>query len=211
MPVTGPQYPVNLRLAGRRCLVVGGGRVAATKVQGLLDAEADVTVVAPQIDDGLRGRDDVTLVERAFATADLEGCWLVITATDDPEVNAHVSAEATDRHIWVNSADDPENCTFTLPARVRRGDLLIAVSTGGRSPAMASWLRRWLDAQLGPEHDALFQMLAEVREELRADGVGTESLDWQSAVDSGTLELIRQGHIHEAKERLQACLSSSSG
>jgi hypothetical protein len=76
---------------------------------------------------------------------------------------------------------------------------------------MASWVRRWLEGQLGPEHETLLDVMAEVREELQADGVRTESLDWQSAVDSGTLERIRQGHIREAKERLQACLLSSSG
>lgn len=211
MPVDGPLYPVNLRVAGRSCLVVGGGPVAVTKVQGLLDADATVDVVAPAIVDELRGRADVGIIERAYDAADLDGRWLVITATDDPEVNARVAADATARGLWVNSADDPANCSFTLPARVRRGDLLIAISTGGRSPAMASWVRRWIEDQLGPEHEALLDLLADVRDELRAAGTPTEPLDWQSAVDSGTLELIRQGHIREAKERLQACLLSSSG
>ena len=211
MAVDGPLYPVNLRVDGRSCLVVGGGPVAAGKVQGLVEAGASVDVVAPRPVDELRGRDDVGLIERAYEPGDLDGRWLVITATDDPEVNARVAADATERGLWVNSADDPENCSFTLPARVRRGDLLIAVPTGGRSPAMASWVKRWLDGQLGPEHETLLEVLAEVREELRADGVSTESLDWRSAVDSGTLELIRQDHVREAKERLQACLLSSSG
>ena len=170
-----------------------------------------VDVVAPRSVDELRGRDDVGLIERAHEPGDLDGRWLVVTATDDPEVNARVAADATERRLWVNSADDPENCSFTRPARVRRGDLLITVSTGGRSPAMVSSVKRWLDDQLGPEHETLLEVSAEVREELRADGVSTESLDWRSAVDSGTLELIRQDHVREAKERLQACLLSSSG
>jgi precorrin-2 dehydrogenase/sirohydrochlorin ferrochelatase len=211
MPVDGPLYPVNLRVEGRSCLVVGGGRVAAGKVQGLLEAGAVVDVVAPQIEPELCNRDDLVTFERPYTSGDLEGRWLVITATDDPEVNARVAADATERGLWVNSADDPANCSFTLPARVRRGDLLIAVSTGGRSPAMASWVRRWLEDELGPQHERLLEVLADVREQLRADGIATESLDWQSAVDSGTLELIHQGHIREAKERLQACLLSSSG
>jgi len=209
--VDGQLYPVNLRVDGWSCLVVGGGRVAAGKVQGLLEAGASVDVVAPTFVDELTSCDDIALIRRSYEADDLDGRWLVITATDDPTVNARVAADATERGLWVNSADDPENCSFTLPARVRRGDLLIAVSTGGRSPAMASWVRRWLDDQLGPEHEALLEVLVEVREELRAEGVSTESLDWRSAVDSGTLELIRQGHVREAKERLQACLLSSSG
>lgn len=210
MTAGGPLYPVNLRVEGRACLVVGGGRVAATKVAGLLEAGAVVDVVAPEFDAELAGRDDIGRIPRRYEAGDLEGRWLVITATDDPEVNARVAADATERGLWANSADDPANCTFTLPARVRRGDLLVAVSTGGRSPAMAAWVRRWLDEQLGPEHEALLEVLADVREELRADGIRTESLDWRSAVDSGTLELIQEGRVREAKERLLACLSSSS-
>jgi precorrin-2 dehydrogenase/sirohydrochlorin ferrochelatase len=210
MPVDGPLYPVNLRVAERSCLVVGGGRVAAGKVQGLLDAGAVVDVVAPAFAAELATRDDIGRIERSYRPADLDGRWLVITATDDPTVNAGVAADATGRGLWVNSADDPDNCSFTLPARVRRGDLLIAISTGGRSPAMASWVRRWLDDLIGPEHEILLELLAEVREDLQAAGISTESLDWQSALDSGTLELIRQDHVREAKERLQACLLSSS-
>lgn len=205
----GPLYPVNLRMAGRRALVVGGGGVARGKVAGLVDAEAAVEVVAPTIDDAIRSM-GVTCTERAYEPGDLEGRWLVVTATDDPEVNARVRADADAAGIWVNSADDPENCTFTLPARVRRGDLLVTISTGGRSPAMSSWVRRWIESELGPEHEQLLEVLSEVREELRSQGTPTEGLDWQGAVDSGTLDLIRQGHLDQAKERLQACLSSSS-
>lgn len=187
-----PLYPVGLRVADRPCLVVGGGAVAAAKVAGLREAGAVVDVVAPTFG------------------ADLDGRVLVITATDDPSVNAAVATDATERGTWVNSADDPDNCTFILPSRVRRGDLLISVSTGGRSPAIAAWMRRQLEDLIGPEHAALLDVTAQVRGELRGQGVATEGLDWQSALDSGMLELIREGREREAKERLLACLSSSS-
>jgi precorrin-2 dehydrogenase/sirohydrochlorin ferrochelatase len=110
----------------------------------------------------------------------------------------------------VNSADDPEHCTVTLPARVRQGSILVTVSTEGRSPAVASWLRRQIETQLGPEHETLLDLVATEREAIRAQGRSTEGLDWQRALDSGMLDLIRQGRTDEAKELLRRCLSSSS-
>ena len=112
--------------------------------------------------------------------------------------------------MWVNSADDPAHCSLTLPARVRRGPILVTVSTEGRSPAVATWLRRRIEAELGPEYEALLEMSAEEREAIRSEGRSTEGLDWQRALDSGMLDLIREGRTDEAKERLRRCLSSSS-
>ena len=112
--------------------------------------------------------------------------------------------------MWVNSADDPANCSFTLPSRIRQGSLLVTFATGGRSPAVATWLRRRFSEEFGPEYGTLIDLLATEREALRASGRSSEGLDWQPALDSGMLELIREGRLAEAKERLQACLSSSS-
>ncbi len=210
MPVDSPAYPVNLVVADRPCLVVGAGHVAAQKAAGLVECQARVHVIATQVGPEVAALDGVTFAERAWRPGDTEGFWLVIAATDDPATNRAVHDEAVARGIWVNSADDPANCTFTLPSRLRRGPLVVAVSTGGQSPAFATWLRRRIAADLGPEHDALLDILAEHRRELRAAGQATEGLDWQSAIDSGMLELVREGHLAEAKERLQACLSSPS-
>ena len=204
------QYPVNLVLDGRPCLVVGGGRVALRKVEGLLACGGRVTVVAPSIDAELRGLPGVTLVERAWQPGDLDGMWLVIAATDDPAVNGAVYAEGERRGVWVNGADDPANCSFTLPSVVRRGDLQVTVSTGGRSPALATWLRRRLEGEIGPEYAVLLDLLATERDGLKAAGRSTEGLDWQSALDSDMLGLIRNGDLAHARERLQTCLSSSS-
>lgn len=212
MPVEPAAYPVNLLVAGKPCLVVGGGAVAARKARGLVDAGAHVHVVATRLSDELRAVPDVTWDERPYRPGDLEGRVLVVTATDDRSVNHQVFIDAEARGLWVNSADDPVNCTFTLPAQLRRGDLLVTVSTSGRSPAMASFVRNWLDDHLGPEFEALFELLASERERLQREGRSTESVDWQNCIDSGKLlELIREGRLAEAKERLQACLSSSSG
>lgn len=213
MPVDAPAYPVNLVLRGRRVLVVGGGRVAAQKVRGLLDAEADVHVVAPAFDaelDDLADAARITRDVRPYRSGEASGYRLVVSATGDPTVDGEVYADAEAADVWVNSADDPEHCSFTLPAKARRGEVLVAVSTGGRSPALATWMRRRFEAELGPEYETLLDLLAEERETVLSEGRSSEVLDWQGALDSGMLDLIRDGRVTEAKERLQACLSSSS-
>jgi siroheme synthase-like protein len=210
MPVDEPLYPINLRVAGQRCLVVGGGRVALSKAQGLLECGGDVTVVAPVVDDDLAGLAGVSCERRAYRPGEVARYRLAITATDDPDVNRQVFLDGEAAGVWVNSADDPENCAFTLPSRVRQGPLLVTFATGGHSPALATWLRRRYSEEFGPEYVTLIELLSEERERLRRSGRSTEGLDWQPALDSGMLDLIREGRLAEAKERLQACLSSSS-
>jgi siroheme synthase-like protein len=213
MPVDHPLYPVNLVLAGRSCLVVGGGRVAATKVQGLLDADARVTVVAPEVDDRvaeLAAAGTIALERRPYRRGEVRDHRLVIAATGDPDVNQQVYDDGEAAGVWVNSADDPERCSVVLPARLRQGRLTVTVSTGGHSPAVAAWLRARLADEIGPEYDQLIGLLSEAREEVRAQGIGTEQLDWRAALDSGILDLVRAGRLEDAKERLRACLSSSS-
>ena len=175
-------YPIMLDLTDVPVLVVGGGRIAQRKVEGLLRARADVTVVAPRIDDGVRAL-PVRLVERTYEPSDLDHVRLVITATDEAAVNAAVSADATRRGIWVNSADDPANCTFTLPAVARDGEVTVAVATGGASPALASHLRGEIEAWLGEigAGDAALT-LGQQRNEMHANGDSTESIDWSDRV-----------------------------
>lgn len=202
-------YPVNLLVRGRRCVVVGAGKVAARKIDALLAAGADVTVVAPELGDEVRAWRDsgrVTVVERGFEPADLEGAWLATTATDEPDVNRAVFEAGEARRVWVNSADDPRNCSFTLMSVVRRGDVVVTVGTGGRSPALAAWLRARLDTELGPEYETLLTLLADAREEMRAAGRSSEDADWNRALDSGMLDLIRAGRVGDAEELLRSCL-----
>ena len=205
-------YPVNLIVAGRRCVVVGAGRIAARKIEALLAAGADVHVVAPKLGDQVRAwRDDerIDADEREFEASDLDGAWLATAATDDPAVNHAVFEAGAERRVWVNAADDPDNCSFTLMSVVRRGDLVVTVGTGGRSPALAAWLKERFTAELGPEYETLLELLSEAREAVRADGRSTEDADWKRALDSGMLDLIRAGRVSEAKELLRSCLSSS--
>lgn len=155
-------YMVCLDLEGRDCLVVGGGRVGLEKVQGLLECGADVTVVAPEVSAELRSL-PVTVVERAFRRSDVVGRFLVIAATSIRAVNAVVSDAAGDRSTPCNVADDPELCSFILPAVVRRDPILVGVSTGGASPALAQRIRSDIGELVGPRHVELANRLASLR------------------------------------------------
>ncbi len=206
-------YPVNLLVRGRRVVVVGGGRIAARKIEPLLEAGAVVEVIAPVVGAEVQGWADagrLSLTERAFRATDLDGAWLALTATDVSEVNAAVHEAGEAARVWVNSADDPANCAFTLMSLFRRGDLVITVGTGGRSPALATHVRRFLEEEIGPEYETLLDILSEAREELRSSGRSSENADWQSAFDGGIVELVRTGRVDQARELLRTCLSSSS-
>jgi precorrin-2 dehydrogenase/sirohydrochlorin ferrochelatase len=198
MPVDAPLYPVGLIVAGRRVLVVGGGKVAAEKVRTLAACGAAVTVVAPDVDDAISSLDAVTVEQRAYEPGDAaNGYRLVIAATDDAAVNRQVHDDADGAGVWVNAADDPANCTFTLPAVLRRGKVTVGVATGGSSPALAGWLRdRIATTEVGPEYEVLADLLAEAR-------AREPHRDWRNILDSGILDDIRAGRIAEARERLQ--------
>jgi precorrin-2 dehydrogenase / sirohydrochlorin ferrochelatase len=163
-------YPIFLDLTQRRCLMVGGGTVAERKVQGLLEAKANVLVVSPSLTEALRLwalNGVLTHVPRTFQDADVEGCALVIAATDRVEVNAHVARAGCRRGIWVNVVDRPDMCDFIAPAVVSRGVLQIAISTGGNSPALAKRLREGLEALIGPEYGELADVLGAMRAAVR--------------------------------------------
>ena len=202
-------YPANLLVRGRRCVVVGAGRIAARKIEAQLAAEARVHVIAPDVGAEVRAWADageVTLAERRFVPSDLDDAWLVTTATGRAEVDRSVFEAGEARRIWVNSADDPEHCSFTLMSVVRQGDLVVAIGSNGRSPALATYLRDHVRDEMGPEWAALLELLSEAREEMRAGGRSSETADWRRALDSGILDLVREGREAEAKELLRSCL-----
>ena len=199
-------YPVFVDLDGRRVLVVGGGPVAARKVAGLLRAGAHVTVVAPSAVTEIAEDPDVRWHARDYRRGEVASYALAITATDDPAVNRQVARDANAANVWVNSADDPDNCTFILPSVVQRGALQIAASTNGRSPAMARWVRRRLEALFTDVHATALDLLAEVRTEVR-EAYGTSEVDgWDAAIDDGFFELVAAGDLTTARERLRATL-----
>ena len=202
MPVDEILYPINLRVRGHRCLVVGGGKVALNKADGLLEAGAAVDVIALDVVPELADRPGVTVYRRPYRPGDVEGYRLVVGAPGCKEVNAEVYRDGETAGVWVNSADDPDSCSFTLPSRLRRGPLMVTCSTGGRSPALSRWLRQRLESEIGPEYETLLCLLSEARERIQAVGMHTEDRAWQDVLDSGMLELIRSGETGRAKEMI---------
>lgn len=162
-------FPIFLKLAGRRVLVVGGGPVAAGKIDALRAAGADVTVVAPDVCDRIR-QAGVTIVTRPFEPSDLDGAWLVVAAAT-PEVNRAVAAEADTRPVFVNAVDDPSNASAYLGAVLRRDDVAIAISTNGRAPALAGLIREGLDAMLPEDLDTWFDVADALKRHWRSTGV----------------------------------------
>lgn len=199
-------YPVHLRLAGQRVLVVGGGNVAINKIAGLRRASAAVTVVAPEIREEIRTLDDVLCIDRPYARGEVASYRMAITCTDDREVNAQVFADGEAAGVWVNSADDPENCRFILPAVARQGDLAITISTAGRSPALATWMRRRFEKELDETYDDLVDVLATIRAEAREQLGTSEVRGWTEALDDGAYALVSQGQIEDAKHLLRSHL-----
>jgi precorrin-2 dehydrogenase/sirohydrochlorin ferrochelatase len=208
MPAPSPPYPVNLLLAGRAVLVVGGGQVAASKVVGLLEAEAVVHVVALEVGPEVRSL-PVTWEERPYERGEVGGYRYAVACTDDPAVNQAVFDDGEEAGVFVNAADDPARCSATLPAKLQRGPLLVTVSTSGSSPALSGWLRDRLGEQIGPEYEALVTMLAAARAELAAAGRAVPVTTWRRALDSGMLDLIRDGRSGDARARLDAMLDTA--
>jgi len=201
-------YPMMVDLAGRRCLVVGGGRVAERKVALLLEAGADVAVVSPVVTPriaDLAARGAIRLARRTVRPADLDRVFLAFAATDDAEVNQGVAREVRSAGGLVNVADAPEACDFHVPSVVRRGDLTIAISTGGGSPALAKRLRQRLEATIGPEYEAFLAALRELRaraKEVIADPAERQAL-FRQAADSDLFEHAARGD----KAAVAACIS----
>jgi precorrin-2 dehydrogenase / sirohydrochlorin ferrochelatase len=176
--------------------VVGGGKVAERKVEGLLTAGGAVTVVSPDVSDGLQGLVDagrVRHVQRRYRRGDLAGAALAFVATGDRRVAAAVAREGRRRGVWVNAADDPEHCDFFLPSVMRRGPLLVAVATGGTGPALARAVREWIDRLLPDGCAALAEAVADVRRELRARGLRPDASAWSQAL-TDELQRVTSGN-----------------
>lgn len=203
--------PVSLDLTDRRCVVIGGGAVAERKVLTLLDFGAAVTVGAPDLTPRLRelmARGSIKHTPGTYTPETLEGAFLVIAATDDREVNKAVSSEAQRCGILVNVADDPELCTFFMPAVVRRGDFIVSVSTSGKSPALAKRVKGELESRFGPEYGELADLLGELREEVKAKYPNEEDRRqaFSRILSSDVLDLLARGKRDEAIERARKCI-----
>ena len=202
-------YPIFLNVKGKKCIVVGGGEVALRKTEVLLQHGAKVEVVSPELcpelaELGQSG--EINTVSREYKDGDLKDAFVAIAATDDGEINRRVVAEARRWAVLVNVVDDAENSDFIIPSYIRRGDVAIAISTSGKSPALARKIRSRLEKELGDEYALLADLIGEVRDEVRQQKVKIGSQSWQAALDiDRLLELLRKGE----KERARATLLSN--
>ena len=199
-------YPISLDISGRRCIVVGGGEVALRKVRSLLEHGAVVQVISPDLCTELKellasGR--IMGAKRAYEDGDLLDAFVVIAATDDVVVNKQVADEAARRRALVNVVDMPNLSNFIVPSYLRRGDLTVAVSTGGRSPALARRIREELEKNIGDEYALLTSMVGQVRSSVKQDSIVVSGEDWQAALDLDVLvKLLREDRYDEAKQML---------
>jgi len=199
---------VFLDLTGRRCAVIGGGSVAQAKVEALLDSGADVRVISPELTPVLATMAEserVSHVARNYRPGDLADAYLVVASCDDPVVNEQVSRESAELNVLVNVVDDAPSSTFIVPSVMRRGDLAIAVSTGGKAPALAVRLRERLERTFGSEYGRFLEIAGELREAVarwHPDFERRREL-WYDLVDSDLLDRLQQGDEHGAHDLIE--------
>ena len=204
-------YPVFLDLRERLCLILGGNWMAEEKAHGLIAAGAVVTIVAPELSEGLQ-----TLVDqgkalhhpRDYQVGDLDGVFLVFSCAQPPDLAEAIWREAQRRNLLINTVDDPPRCGFIMPSILRRGDLAVAISTAGKAPALAVRLRQWLETQIGEEHGRFLSMAGTVRAALarRWPDFATRKELWYKLVDSDVLDLLKRGEEEQAAGRFREIL-----
>jgi len=199
-------YPVFLNISGRKCVVVGGGQVALRKVKVLLEHGADVKVISPDLCPELvqlAESGEIRSLNREYRTGDLADVFVAIAATDNIDINRQVVAEARSKAVLTNVVDDAENSDFIVPSYLRRGQVTIAVSTAGKSPALARKIRSRLEKELGDEYALLTLLINEVRAEVKREGIKIDGDGWQEALDLDLLlDLLRRGEKEKAKATL---------
>ena len=200
-------YPINIDIRNRNCLVVGGGSVGTRKVMTLADCGALVTVVSPDVTEQLldfANKGSITLKNRPYQTSDLDGMFLVISTTNNEELNHQISSDAKRRKVLCNIADRPEECNFILPSIVSRGDLVITISTSGKSPALAKKLRIDLEKKFGEEYAEFLQLMGAIREKLlsKKDQPETYKHLFEQMITSGLIDMVR----NRKKEDIDALL-----
>lgn len=204
-------YPIFLDIKGRPCVVVGGGSVAERKVLSLLSAGARVLVISPEITPALKklaGKKKVKLLQRPYASGDLKGFFLAYSATNNSKVNRMVWSEAKKEGILLNVVDVPRLCNFIVPSIVDRGDLLIAISTSGKSPAMAKKIRQQLEKEFGMEYAVFLEIMGKIRDKLLTVSKESDKNKevFEKLVNSPMLEWIRQGKKKEINRFLKETL-----
>ena len=198
-----PYYPIFLNLSGRNCIVAGGGQIALRKVTTLMQYGADITVISPLLCKGLSAlacAGKIQVRRRAYEAGDLEGAYIAIIATGNRSVNRQASLEARGNKVPVNVVDDAELSDFILPSIVRRGSVSIAISTAGKSPALARKLRTRLEGELAQEYEELALLIEGVRREVKKLKLKISSKRWQEAIDlDDMLLLLKHGDSEKAR------------
>jgi precorrin-2 dehydrogenase len=198
-------YPVYIQLREQPCVVIGGGKIAEGKVEGLLTAEANVTVISPNLTQRLHElaeEKQITYLARPYQPSDLTGAFMVICATDQAEINHQVWQEASANHQLVNVVDDTPRCNFIAPSILRKGDLTIAISTSGKAPALAVRLKEHLQREIGPEYARFLELAGKLREPLahHIPDFDTRKALWYELVDSEILNVLAHGDEAGARE-----------
>ncbi len=204
-------FPVFLDLQDKSCAVIGGGRVAERKVKILLKAGARVKVISPRLTGplaGLKSQEKIAHYPRTYRPKDLRGAFLAIAATDDRTINERVFQEATENRIPVNVVDDPAHSSFIVPSLVKKKDLVVAISTSGRSPALARLLRQKLEKEIGPEYARFLRLLGAVRRKMIPLGLGQQRNQkiFRKLVKEDLLSLIKGKKFRELNHRLAKIL-----
>ncbi len=202
-------YPVFINTKGRRCVVIGGGNVGEEKVKRLLECEADVVVISPQVKDGVRelvtgGK--ATWIRRQYRPGDLEEAFIAIASTDDNSVNRQIALEAEQRNVLLNVVDVTPLCTFITPSVARRGEVTIASSTGGASPALTRTFREKLVTSRILEYADLAPLLSEARSELKRRKITVHPDHWQACITEELLNMVQAGKNEEASKILMSQL-----
>lgn len=207
-------YPAFLNLRGRRCVVIGGNREAEDKISQLRGAGADVVVVSRCVTNAVRelaSRNAIEWIQRPYRNGDLKGAFLAIASPQVPSVNAKIWEEAEKQKVLLNAMDDTAHCHFIAPAIHREGDITVAVSTGGKGPALAVRLRDRIAQTIGCEHAMLLDLLGELRVEVRRrlPDFDTRKALWYRMVDSEAIEHLRDGDVAGARGQLLGILSET--
>jgi siroheme synthase-like protein len=201
-----PYYPMFLNISGRRCVVIGGGRVALRKVRALLEHGASIEVISPDLCPELiemAEKGQIRTFRRNYRPGDLQNAFIAIATTNNGNINRQIVNEARSEAVLVNVADDPENSDFIVPSYARRGEVTVAVSTNGISPALARKIRTRLEKELGDEYASLAHLIGEVRAEVKRQGIKVTGDDWQGAIDLDLMiALLKRGDTEKARAAL---------
>lgn len=205
-------YPIFVDLENKPVLVIGGGNVAYRKVMTLLDHRAIVHIISPQILPELKALVDSKRCfwsEKEYDREDIKDAAIIFSCTEKDEVNSAVSQDAHKLHRLINVVDDPEKCSFIVPSIMQQGDLKIAVSTGGSSPIVARQIRKQLESQYDQSYAEYLSLLRGWRNKVKADlSLAQKQLFWDKVTDGEVLELVKNGHLNEAKGVIESCFRS---